>query len=182
MGFFQIFIIALALSLDAAGVALSIGLNCEVKTLNKAYFCISFCFFQFLFSFLGGYGGLIFSTHVAAIPNIIGGIIIAVVGIMMIREGMESKEECILLKPKMYVILGISVSIDALVVGFTALNNLSMALLLNYSVFIGIVTLGLCIIAFILSRFLHRIQFVVKYADYIGGIILVIFGLKMIFF
>lgn len=182
MDFYQIVIIALALSLDAFGVALSIGLNCKVKTLNKFYFCLSFGFFQFLFSFIGAYAGVIFSTYVAAIPNIIGGMIIAIVGVMMIKEGLENKEECILLKPKMYVILGISVSIDALVVGFTALNMItSLVELTKYTLFVGIITLILTIIAFFISRFLHHIQFVCKYADYIGGTILIMFGLKMMF-
>lgn len=181
MSLYTILIIALALSLDAFGVALSIGLNCEVKTINKAYFCISFGFFQFLFAVTGAFAGVIFNTYIASIPSIIGGIVIAIVGVLMIKEGMEDKEECILLKPKMYAVLGISVSIDALVVGFTALNTLSSNLMLPYTIFIGIVTFILCIIAFVISKFLHKVQFICKYADYIGGIILILFGLKMIF-
>ena len=40
----------------------------------------------------------------------------------MINDGMEHKEQCILFSRKMYIILGASVSVDALVVGFTALG------------------------------------------------------------
>lgn len=181
MTLYTILIIALALSLDAFGVALSIGLNCEVKTINKACFCLSFGFFQFLFAFLGAFAGVIFNTYIASIPSLIGGIVIAIVGALMIKEGMEEKEECILLKPQMYAVLGISVSIDALVVGFTALNTLSTSLMLPYTILIGVITFILCIMAFILSKFLHKIQFICKYADYIGGVILILFGLKMIF-
>ena len=50
MELYPLFIIALALSLDAFGVALCIGLNNQAKFKNKTGFTISFGFFQFLFS------------------------------------------------------------------------------------------------------------------------------------
>ncbi|MBU5592905.1 manganese efflux pump MntP family protein [Clostridium sp. MSJ-4] len=182
MTFLSIFIIALALSLDAFGVALSIGLNCRIKIINKIYFLLSFAFFQFLFAFIGAYSGTIFNKYVTCIPSIVGGAIVAMVGVMMIKNGMEGKEGYLLLNPKMYVILGISVSIDALIVGFTALSAIgNIIILMESSLFIGLVTLILTFIAFIISKFLHRIEFICKYADYIGGIILVILGLKMMF-
>ena len=57
--------------------------------------------------------------------------IISLVGVVMIREGFENKGKCPLLKPKMYFILGVSVSIDAMVVGFTALNSLKFSELMT---------------------------------------------------
>ena len=51
-----------------------------------------------------------------------------------------------------------------------------------YSLYIGIVTLVISLLGFWLSRILKRISIVSKFADFIGGIILIIFGLKMIFF
>ncbi len=178
----SLIMISVALALDAFGVALSIGLNCEVKTKHKGYFVLSFGFFQFLFSFLGAYIGYIFNSF-ASVPNTIGGLVIILVGIMMIKEGFEEKEECILIKPKMYLILGISVSIDALVVGFITLNSIigPMALFID-TLFIGLVTVFLSSLGFILSKSLNKIKFIAKYADFIGGIILIGFGIKMIFF
>ena len=182
MGFYELLIIALALSLDAFGVALGIGLNDKARFNNKIAFAISFGFFQFLFAFVGAFAGFLFNTYVAAVPNIIGGIIIALVGVLMIKEGLEDKDECPLLNAKMYIVLGISVSIDAMVVGFTAFNKvLSNTILLQDTLFIGIVTFIMSIGAFFISRYLKRIEAVGKYADYIGGVILILFGLKMIF-
>ncbi|WP_027632277.1 manganese efflux pump MntP family protein [Clostridium hydrogeniformans] len=182
MEFYSLMLIAIALSLDAFGVALSIGLNCEVKTINKVFFILSFGFFQFFLSFLGAYIGYIF-TSFASVPNIIGGMIISIVGVMMIKEGFGDKDQCILLKKRMYLILGVSVSIDALVVGFITLNTIkNISHLLNSTLIIGVTTLVLTSVAFILSKFLNKIQFVSKYADFIGGAILIIFGLKMILF
>lgn len=180
--FFSIFTIAIGLSLDAFGTAVCIGLNSQVKRNNKFLFALSFGFFQFLFSLIGGYAGFWFNTKIAAVPETIGGIVIAIVGAMMIKEGYENKGECPLIKPSMYLILGMSVSIDAMVVGFTALHDVtSFFSMLEYTVFIGVITLVMSIGAFILSRYLKKINAVGKYADYLGGIILIVFGLKMIF-
>ncbi|MBU3110870.1 manganese efflux pump MntP [Clostridium lacusfryxellense] len=182
MDIYPLFIIALALSLDAFGVALCIGLNNQTRVINKVGFTISFGFFQFLFSYIGAYAGLLFNTYVASMPTIIGGIIICLVGVIMIKEGLQNQGTCPLLKPKMYIILGISVSIDAMVVGFTVLNNITKVILFKDTLFIGVITLLMVTMAFIISKYLKKIDIVGKYADYIGGIILIIFGLKMMFF
>jgi len=182
MDLYPLFTIALALSLDAFGVALCIGLNNQTRLPNKIGFIISFGVFQFLFSYIGAYAGFLFNTYVATMPSIIGGMIIAGVGVLMIVEGFENKGKCPLLKPKMYFILGVSVSIDAMVVGFTVLNNITNGILFKDSLFIGGITLIMSTLAFLISRHLKKIEVVGKYADYIGGIILIIFGLKMMFF
>ncbi|AWZ49253.1 hypothetical protein C3495_10700 [Clostridiaceae bacterium 14S0207] len=175
-------VISLALALDAFGVALGIGLNPEVKFKNKIGFIFSFAFFQFLFAFVGGYGGILFSTYIASVPKILGGCVISLVGVIMIKEGMEKKKENILLNLKTNIILGISVSIDAMVIGFTVLNDLkSVGVLINCTIIIGIVTLIMTTFAFLISKLLNKIEVFQKYADYIGGIILLFFGIKMMF-
>ena len=100
----------------------------------------------------------------------------------MIKEGMESKGQCPLLNIKIYFLLGISVSIDSMIVGFATLGGMEVIKLLIYTLRIGLVTLIMCIIAFIISKNLSKIELVSRYADYIGGIILILFGLKMMFF
>lgn len=181
-GIYSLFIIAVALALDAFGVSLSIGLNPLVKRKNKMWFCISFGFFQFILAYIGAYLGYLFNLYILAIPEIIGGIIIAMVGLFMLKEGKNNEKNPILIGKKMYFILGISVSIDAAVIGFTVLNNMNNGLLLFQStLFIGIITLIMCIIAFLIARYLRKINLISKYADYLGGIILIMFGLKMIF-
>ncbi len=182
MDLYPLFTIALALSLDAFGVALCIGLNNQTKLVNKIGFTISFGLFQFLFSYIGAYAGFLFNTYVATLPSVIGGMIISLVGVLMIKEGFGNAGKCPLLKPKMYFILGMSVSIDAMVVGFTVLNNITKVILFKDTLFVGGITLIMTALAFIISRYLKKIEIVGRYADYIGGIILIIFGLKMMFF
>jgi len=179
----SLLIIALALSLDAFGVALSIGLNPEIKYKSKLIFTGSFGFFQFLFAFIGSIAGYYFVNYISSLPEVIGGVIIALVGVIMINDGMEHKEQCILFSPKMYIILGASVSIDALVVGFTALGIVeSFSLILIYTIVIGVVTSTMSFLAFIIAKHLKKISIVARYADYIGGIMLIFLGIKMMFF
>jgi putative Mn2+ efflux pump MntP len=183
MFFYSLLLIALALSLDAFGVALSIGLNKDIRFRSKMIFCFSFGFFQFLFSLIGTYLGIYFTRYIASLPNIAGGIVIIAVGIIMINEGRDEKGVCLLFKPRMYILLGISVSIDALIVGFSAFHQISSNInVLLYTVFIGLVTFIVSIIAFIISKYLNKVVIISKYADYIAGIILIILGLKIIFF
>lgn len=183
MDIYSLFIIALALSLDAFGVAISIGICRCMKRGNKIKFCFSFGFFQFLFSLLGSYLGLLFNTYIASVPKIIGGVIISVVGVLMIKDGFEKKSENLLLNPKIYIILGASVSIDALVIGFTVFNNISNhAEIFAQTLFIGFVSGCMSCIGFIISRYLRKIEVVTKYANFVGGMILLLFGLKMMFF
>ncbi|MBU5269902.1 manganese efflux pump MntP family protein [Clostridium cochlearium] len=183
MNFYSLFLIAIALSLDAFGVALCIGLNNNVDSKYKASCAMYFGFFQFLFAIIGSYAGFLFNKYIASMPEIIGGIVICIVGIIMIKEGTDNKDDCKILKPGMNIILGISVSIDAMVVGFTVLNKVQSALVrFKDTLFIGIVTLFVSIVAFIISKYLKKIDVISKYADYIGGVILILFGLKMMFF
>lgn len=183
MDIFSLTLIAIGLSLDAFGVAISIGICKGISNKNKIAFCLSFGFFQFLFALIGAFAGFLFNTYIAAVPKIIGGIIIALVGIIMIKEGLDEKNENCLVDPKMCLVLGVSVSIDAMVIGFTVLNKInSISVILEQTVFIGLVTLIISAIGFEIARYLKRIKLVTKYADFLGGIILILFGLKMIFF
>jgi len=183
MDFYSLFVIALALSLDAFGVALCIGLNKGTTAAAKAMVATSFGFFQFLFSLAGALAGFVFTTYITSVPSIIGGAVVSFVGIMMLKEGREEKEECYILKPAMIAVLGVSVSIDALVIGFTALSSVQGASAVLFdTLFIGAVSFVMSFIAFYLSKHLHKIDLVSRYADYIGGVILVLFGMKMMFF
>ena len=176
-------VIALALSLDAFGVAISIGISKGIYLKNKILFALSFGFFQFLFSLIGACAGFLFNTYITLVPKLIGGIIISLVGVLMIKEGFNEKNENFLIKKRMYFVMGISVSIDALVVGFTVLNSIpSLNNLVFNAIFIGITALILSCVGLIIGRFLKRIEIVSKYADFLGGIILIVFGMKMIFF
>ena len=181
----DIIIVGVALAMDAVGVSISIGVNSAINKKNKIEFIISFAFFQFLFFFLGKISGNLFETYITAIPNVIGGIAIAIVGILMISDGFENKEndERMLLKKGVALILGVSVSIDAFVIGFTGFGYISSIIRIIFECsIVGFITLILCTFAFFLCRYIRKVEFISKYADFFGGVTLIIFAIKMIFF
>lgn len=181
MSIITVVLIGIALAMDALGVTLSIGVLPNIKKKIKYTYIFSFGFFQFLFIFLGGFIGKVFNNFIT-IPNAIGGIVVGVVGFVMILDALKQKEESILLKKGMSIFLGISVSIDALVIGFTMMNDISILVLLLYSIMVGLITIVICYIGFVVCDYIKRIDFVEKYASFFGGIILIIMALKMIFF
>lgn len=181
----SILFIPIALALDAFGVSLSLGFSNKYKFKQLMMFCLSFGFFQFLFSFIGGIFGDIVNSYILSIPKVFGGIIILIVGVMMIKECFsDDKDEEELKKNlfnSLYITLGISVSIDALVVGFTAYNIYNFYLIFLNTLLVGVITLLLCVFAIFLSSYLRKLNFIAKYADFLGGTILILFGLRMIF-
>ena len=177
----SVLLIPLALALDAFGVSLSLGFSNKYKFRQLMIFCMSFSIFQFLFSFFGGILGDFVNSYILNVPKIFGGIIILVVGLMMLKESFSHEDEINNeISKNLYLTLGISVSVDALVIGFTAYNFYDFKLILLNTILVGLVTLILCISAVLLSMILKKVTFISKYADFLGGIILIIFGLKMI--
>lgn len=181
----DIIIVAIAMAMDAMTVSVSIGLNNKVSRSNKIAFIISFAVFQFLFFFMGGIGGHLFDKYVTSIPNMIGGIAIAIIGILMIIEGFtdKTKEEPLVYKKGIVLILGISVSIDALVVGFTGFNYISSITRITLdSLIVGIVTFLLCSVGFYLCKLIRKVKLISKYPEFVGGIMLIIFAIRMILY
>lgn len=182
-----ILLIPVALALDAFGVALSLGFSNKYRFKQLILFCLSFGFFQFLFSFIGGIFGDLINSYILTIPKIFGGIVILIVGILMFKEAFARRDEDNEYEEKklfnnLYITLGISVSIDALVVGFTAYNLHNLNLIFLNTLLVGVVTLVLCILSVLLSMRLKKVRIITKYADFLGGVLLILFGIKMIFF
>lgn len=183
MSVIEIIVIGLALAMDAFGVTLSVGVNASVKRKEKILYLLSFSGFQFLLIFIGGFIGYFFNNYVIPISNTLGGIVIGIIGILMIIEGFKSNDSSILNKKSMILILGISVSIDALVIGFTIFNDVSSVIVLFInSILIGFITLFMCTLGFFICRYIRKINFVKRYSSFFGGIALIILSIKTIFF
>lgn len=178
-----VIIMALALAMDAFGVTLGIGVSSLVNRNQKIKYLFYFSFFQFFFALLGGTFGYFFDTYIVTIPSILGGIIIAFVGLLMIIDGRKADNTSILCNSKMSIVIGVSVSIDALVLGFTSLNHLGSSMVLIVDcLLIGLVTLTLCTIGFFICKYIRKVDFVCKYANYLGGLALIFLAIKMILF
>ncbi|MFO7819248.1 MAG: manganese efflux pump [Halanaerobacter sp.] len=178
----NILLIAVALALDAFGVALGVGCGTDLKAKEKFGIIFSFAFFQFFFALLGAGLGNYINKNIFNITGYISGLVIFLIGLLLIREGYKDDEVCIYCNLKLwtYIVLGISVSIDALGVGFSVLYNLNLSTIFSGTLIIGLVTSILTLLAFVLTNYIKNFMIVEKYADYIGGIVLILFALKMI--
>ena len=182
MGIFSVIIIGIAVAMDALGVSLSIGINSFIKRGKKVAYLISFGFFQASLFLLGGMLGNFCNTYLISISKTLGGIVIAIVGLLMIIDGLKNNKQSVLTKNSMVIILGISVSLDAMVVGFTAFYGIRSLIVLSlYSILIGLITLFICTLGFYMCRYIRKINFTCKYANLFGGLALIIFSIKMIF-
>ena len=180
----NILLVALALALDAAGVTMAIGCGTRTNLKEKFKVIFSFGFFQFLFALIGGVMGNYIDQNFFSISNYFSGAVIFMLGILLIKEGYKNKEECIYRKLNFWtvVILGISVSIDALGAGFSLLFKLNYSLILQNSLIIGIVAAITTAAAFKIVIFIKHISLVEKYADYVGGLILILIGINTFIF
>jgi putative Mn2+ efflux pump MntP len=178
----KIFIFGLALSFDAFGVALGIGCGKRLNLKETASIIFSFAFFQYLFAFLGGIVGNLINSNLFNISGFFSGAVIILLGILLLKEGYENDEDCVYydLDFWKYIVLGISVSIDALGVGFSVLFKYPISTLIINSIIIGIITLVVTLFSLKIVKFIRNFTLVEKYSAYMGGLILIIFGLKML--
>jgi len=182
MSVLEVIIIGLALSMDALGVTLGIGINSQIDRARKVSYIVSFGFFQSILTFIGGSLGYYVDKYIIEISNILGGAAIVLVGLLMITQGAKNEKSNMINKRSMVILLGISVSIDALVVGFISMHDLCNLLVLTVNcILIGLITLIICSIGFFICSYIKRVNFISKYADYLAGFILIIFGLRLIF-
>jgi putative Mn2+ efflux pump MntP len=179
----NILLVAFALGLDAAGITMAIGCGSSTNLNEKSKIIFSFGFFQFLFALIGGLSGNYIDQYFFAISNYFSGIVIFILGIFLIRDGYKNKEECIYTKLNMWtvIVLGVSVSIDALGAGFSLLFNLEQILIFQDSIIIGIVASIMTVLSFLIVNYIKHIALVEKYSNYLGGAILLIIGINTFF-
>ncbi|WP_018248644.1 manganese efflux pump MntP [Orenia marismortui] len=178
----NIIFIAVALALDAFAVALGLGCGNQLRAKEKFLIVLSFGFFQGLFAIIGAQLGNYINSNLFDFGNYIGGIIILIIGILFLKEGYESDDACVYMdfSPWTYIILGISVSIDALGIGFSVLYNLSIIPILSNGTTIAVITAILTALSLMIVKYIKNFGIVERYANYLGGAILVIFGLNML--
>lgn len=180
MNFISILFIGIGLSMDAFAVSIAKGM-CLKKDIGKAAIQLAFWFglFQAIMPFLGWLAGSYFQEMIASIDHWIAFLLLSAIGINMIKEAKQETCDCdedTDMSLKHILLLAIATSIDALAVGisFAFLQvNIYEAMLI-----IGITTFFLSFIAVYLG---NRIGgFFQKYAGILGGIILILIGLKIL--
>lgn len=182
MGLFELFLIAVGLSMDAFAVSICKGLN--MRRMNYCHAGIIALFFgvsQALMPTIGWILGKQFESYITSIDHWIAFILLGFIGINMLRETLGEDEDLTEMPQehldlKELFMLAIATSIDALAVGITfAFLQVKIA---PAVCLIGITTF---IISFagvgIGHQFGRRYE---KKAEIAGGIILIFIGLKIL--
>ena len=181
---FEIFLMAVALSMDAFAVAICKGLATEKAQIKHmvvvgAWFGI----FQALMPCIGCTVGSAFLSYIEAVDHWIAFVLLGLIGGNMIKESLSKEEECdctdASLSFKVMLTMAIATSIDALAAG------VGMSVDLDGMGQILIAVLAIGVITFILSAIGVKIGnvFGSKYkflAELSGGIVLVGMGLKIL--
>lgn len=184
MKIYELFLIAIGLSMDAFAVSICKGLN--MKKINyKDAFIISLFFglFQAIMPIIGYAIGLRFEKYIKSFDHWIAFILLFIIGFNMIREALKEEDDELGTKGttksiqlKELSILAIATSIDALAVGIS-FAFLGVSILKSASL-IGIVTFILSFIGVIMGN-----KFGAKYkekAAIAGGLVLILIGLKIL--
>ncbi len=179
MTILELFILAVGLSMDAFAVAVCKGLAIGKINMKHALIVgLWFGGFQALMPLVGYLLGSSFAEYIAAVDHWIAMILLALIGVNMVRESRDKDPEHAdpSLGFKTMLVMAVATSIDALAVGVT-FAFLEVRILPAVS-FIGVVT-------FLLSALGVKIGsiFGTKYkskAELTGGVILILIGLKIL--
>jgi len=181
MSYFELFLIAVGLSMDAFAVSLCKGLEMRrFQFKNALILGLLFGLFQAIMPLLGFYLSKNFVQYMEQFDHWIAFLLLLFIGGKMIKEAREEENRQ---EGKMgfqfweLIILAIATSIDAFAVGIT------FAVLADIDIYfacisIGLVTMFLCIIAACIGH-----TFGTKLgssAEYLGGAILILLGCKIL--
>lgn len=183
MALWELFLIAVGLSMDAFAVSICKGLAAKKTGIKEM--CIAgawFGGFQGLMPFLGWVLGSRFKNYIERFDHWIAFVLLVLIGLNMIREALFSKEEDEVddsFAFKTMLLMAIATSIDALAVGIT------FGLLLDTWTSIILACSFICIVTFIFSAAGVKIGSVFgakfeKKAEVAGGIILILIGTKIL--
>ena len=197
MNLLELFIIAVGLSMDAFAVAICKGLSMKKITIKKAGIVgLFFGTFQGGMPLIGYFLGVQFKDKITTIDHWIAFVLLAFIGISMIRESIQSKNELAVdsvadtnmieslgnentddsLDIKNLFVLAIATSIDALAVGVTfAFLKVNIVPAVS---FIGIVTFTLSMVGVKIGHVFGSIY--KAKAEFAGGLILVLMGAKIL--
>ena len=179
MGFWELLLLAVGLSMDAFAVSICKGLAMDRVTLKKA--CIPglwFGGFQGAMPLLGWLLGSRFTSYITSVDHWIAFVLLGILGFNMLREAKngEAEEADASLGFRVMLAMAVATSIDALAVGIT-FAFLEVQILPAVS-FIALVTFLFSAVGVKIGS-LFGTRFKAK-AEALGGIILILLGVKIL--
>ena len=186
MSFVEVFLIGIGLSMDAFSVSICKGLTTKQFSWKMALTCgLWFGFFQALMPVIGYFLGAQFQEYIEAYDHWIAFGLLFLIGANMIREalmGKDSDDTVIEMeeRPKQSIktmlLLAIATSIDALAVGISF--ACIQVRLWSSVLIIGLTTFAFSVLGVSIGNvFGSKFE---KSAEIIGGMILILIGLKIL--
>lgn len=175
----ELLLLAFALAMDSVALSIASGAKCRTLSIAQVVkVSFIFGFFQALMPFLGYFLGLAFVGFIASIDHFIAFAILSFLGVKMILEAREYKDEACLsdLGLKVLIIGAIATSVDALAVGVTF--SFEQIDIIYACILIGLICFALCVLACYAGKFLGI--FLEKKALVLGGVILIGISVKIL--
>ena len=188
MGFLELMLLAVGLSMDALAVSICKGLAMDRVTLGRMVLVgLWFGGFQGLMPLLGWLLGSRFSLYITAIDHWIAFALLAILGINMLREARsgDTEEASASLGFRVMFAMAVATSIDALAVGITfacvPVEIMAASQLVNTVVavcLIGLTTFTISCVG-VKAGSLFGARYKSK-AEFVGGAILILIGVKIL--
>ena len=183
MGFFELFLLGVGLSMDAFAVSVCKGLAMKKATLKSQMTCgLWFGGFQALMPLIGFFLGALFADVIKSFDHWIAFGLLALIGANMLKEALEKECDCCEehdadMSVKTMFVMAVATSIDALAVGI----SLAMAGDVNIWAAIALIGVTTCVLSALGVKigniFGSRYE---KKAEFAGGVILILLGVKIL--
>lgn len=182
MGIAELLLLAVGLAMDAFAVSICKGLSVpRVKPAHAMIAGAYFGGFQALMPTVGFFIGLTFQSYIRRFDHWIAFALLALIGVNMIRESFDRKEEPVdaSFGFRSMIVLAVATSIDALAVGvsfamlFEAASEIVLPVLLIGSITFILSAVGVYVGNFFGTRFKSK-------AELAGGVILVLIGVRIL--
>ena len=184
MGFGELLLLAVGLSMDAFAVSICKGLSMKKAAFKEGAICGTwFGGFQALMPLIGFFLGSVFAGAIEAFDHWVAFGLLAIIGINMLKEAFSKECDCGCqerdadLSVKTMFVMAVATSIDALAVG------ISLAMAGDVNIFVAVLLIGVVTFAFctagvkIGNVFGSRFE---KKAQIAGGVILILLGVKIL--
>ncbi len=182
MGFIDVFLIGVALSMDAFAIAVCKGL-CMRKLDKKQAVIIGLFFggFQALMPFIGWFIGKQFERYISAFDHWVAFILLSIIGGKMLYETLTENGECDTCEYKTnykeLFVLAVATSIDALAAGVSFMG-FSFGKAISSVSMIGVTTFVLSTLGVAVGNKFGTIY--KRKAEIAGGIVLIFIGIKIL--
>ncbi len=181
MSLFELILLAFSLSLDAAVLAVGAGALVRLSVPQALRIAAVFGLFHTVMPVVGWLGGMALRDYLLAYGNIVGGILLMIVGGKMLYEATrkeDTKSERNILKTSTLLVLAVVTSLDVLIVGFS-FSFIEVNIPLAVLVIGGITFLVSLLGVYVGGKSKHLIGTKV---EILGALVLILLGLKTLLF